>query len=53
MAVMSVAWLDGNATVEIMYTAPWPYLINYQYVPLYMIIAIAVAPYATWVRLYA
>ena len=53
--VMWVAckWPVGNATVEIVYTAPWPHLITYHNVPLYNIIAIAVAPYAMWVRPYA
>ena len=53
MAVNSGAVMVSIATVEIMYAAPWPYLINYQYVPLYIIIATAVAPRYTWVRPYA
>ena len=48
-----MAWLDSSATVEIWLLVPWPYLINYQLVPLYNIIAHAVAPYAMGVRPYA
>ena len=53
MAVNSVAGIDSIATVEITWPVPWPYVINYQYVPLYIIIATAVAPRYTWVRPYA
>ena len=53
-SVVVALWLvDSSATVEIWLSVPWPYLINYQLVPLYNIIAIAVAPYAMWVRPYA
>ena len=40
----------GNRTVEIIIPVPLPYLINYHNVPLYMIIATAVAPRCTLVR---
>ena len=53
MAVNIVAWWVGDATVEITWSVPWPYVVTYLNVPLYMIIVIAVAPYAMWVRPHA
>ena len=50
LTLVACKWPVGNATVEIWYTAPWPYLITYHNVPLYNIIANAVAPYAMGVR---
>ena len=50
-ATLVALWLiDGYATVEIWLSVPWPYLITYHYLPLCMLIAIVVAPYAMWVR---
>ena len=43
-------WPVGNDMVVVATLAPWPYLITYYYLPLCMLIAIVVAPYAMWVR---
>ena len=52
-SVVVALWLvDSSATVEITWSVPWPYLITYHNVPLYNIIANAVAPYAMGVRPY-
>ena len=43
-------WPVGNDMVMVATLVPWPYLITYHNVPLYNIIANAVAPYAMGVR---
>ena len=44
-------WPVGNDMVMVATLAPQPYVVTYQYLPLCILIATYVAPYATWVRL--
>ena len=52
VAFVARQWPVGNATVEITYTAPWPYLIIYQYLYPYYIMVTYVAPWYRQVRPY-
>ena len=50
LTLVACKWPVGNDMVMVATLVPWPYLITYHNVPLYNIIANAVAPYAMGVR---